>query len=207
MIPERGERSADDRRRVAVAVSVAATVLLIAYPLRYVLLPFALAGGLAFATAPAVRWLKRRLRFPHVAAVLAVFTPVCATSPRLAYWISMALIRQTKELAVDGPAILSRVLHDVMGGEPGQADALARQVWQRFGESLSPSADAAALVGAAFALLMGGVLTIVLYFYFLFDSERLAGGALWLVPPGRASPCGRWRCGSGQCYGVTWSAW
>ena len=30
---------------------------------------------------------------------------------------------------------------------------------------------------------MAGVLTVVLYFYFLYDSERLAGGALWLVPP------------------------
>ena len=73
-----GVRSADDRRRIAVAIGVAAAVLLIAYPLRYVLLPFAFAGGLAFATAPAVRWLKRRFRFPHVAAVLAVFVPVCA---------------------------------------------------------------------------------------------------------------------------------
>jgi predicted PurR-regulated permease PerM len=188
MIPERGQRSADGKRRAALTVGVAAAVLLIAYPLRYVLLPFALAGGLAFATAPAVRWLKRRLRFPHVVAVLAVFTPVCAACAALSYWISAALVRQTKELAADGPAVLSRVLHDVMGGDPGQADALARQVWQRFGESLTPSADAAVLVGAAFALLMGGVLTIVLYFYFLYDSERLAGGALWLVPPDWREP-------------------
>jgi predicted PurR-regulated permease PerM len=188
MIPAPGERSADDRRRVAVAVGVAAAVLLIAYPLRYVLLPFAFAGGLAFATAPAVRRFKRRLRFPHIAAVLTVFIPVCAACAGLAYWISMALVRQTKELAADGPAILSRIFHDVMGGDPGRADDLARQVWQRLGESLTPSAGAAALVGAAFALLMGAVLTIVLYFYFLFDSERLAGGALWLVPPSRREP-------------------
>ena len=54
-------------------IAVAAAVLLIAYPLRYVLIPFAVAGGMAFATSPAVDWLQRRLRFPHVAAVLAVF--------------------------------------------------------------------------------------------------------------------------------------
>ena len=40
----------------------------------------------------------------------------------------MALVRQTKELAVNGPSILSRILHDVMGGDPGQADTLAHQV-------------------------------------------------------------------------------
>ncbi len=32
---------------------------------------------------------------------------------------------------------------------------------------------------------MGGVLTIVLYFFFLYDAGRLLRGALWLVPPGR----------------------
>jgi len=69
-----------------------------------------------------------------------------------------------------------------------QSDAQARQVWQRLGESLTPSADAAVLVGASLALLMGGVLTVVLYFYFLYDPERLAPGALWLVPPRRREP-------------------
>lgn len=188
MIPVRGERSSDGRRRAVLAVAVVAAALLIAYPIRYILLPFAVAGGLAFATAPAVRWLKRRLRFPHVAAVLAVFVPVSAACSGLAYWVGTALVRQAKELAADGPAVLGRLLHDVMGGNSGRADALAQQVWQRFGESLTQSADAAALVGAAFALLMGGVLTIVLYFYFLYDSERLADGALWLVPPGWREP-------------------
>ena len=188
MIPVRGERSADGRRRAALTVAAAAAALLIAYPLRYVLLPFAVAGGLAFATTPAVRWLKRRLHFPHVAAVLTVFLPVTAACTALAYWVSTALVRQAKELADDGPAVLGRILHDVMGGDPGRVDALAQQVWQRFGESLTQSADATALVGAAFALLMGGVLTIVLYFYFLYDSERLADGALWLVPPDWREP-------------------
>ncbi len=173
----------DARPRIVTAFAVAAAVLLVAYPLRYVLLPFAVAGGLAFATSPAVGWLRRRLRFPRVAAVLAVFVPVTTACAALAYWICTTLVRQAKELADDGPAVLGRLLHAVMGGDPGRADALARQVWQRVGENLTQYADAAALVGAAFALLMAGVLTVVLYFYFLYDSERLAGGALWLVPP------------------------
>ncbi len=173
----------DARPRAITALAVAAAALLLAYPLRYVLLPFAVAGGLAFATSPAVGWLRRRLRFPRVAAVLAVFVPVTAACAALAYWISTTLARQGKELADAGPVVLGRLLRAVMGGDPGRADALAQQVWQRFGENLTQYADAAALVGAAFALLMAGVLTVVLYFYFLYDSERLAGGALWLVPP------------------------
>ena len=75
MTSARGGRPTDGRFRAAALIVVAAVVLLIAYPLRYVLIPFAVAGGMAFATSPAVEWLQRRLRFPHIAAVLAVFAP------------------------------------------------------------------------------------------------------------------------------------
>ena len=185
MTPARDGRSTDGRFRAAAVIVVAAAVLLIAYPLRYVLIPFAVAGGMAFATSPAVEWLQRRLRFPHVAAVLAVFAPTSAAGVALAYWIGTSLAHQAQELAVNGPTLLAQLLREVMSDNPGQADAVARQVWQQLQESLAPSANAAALVSAAFAVVMGGVLTIVLYFYFLYDGERLAHGTLWLVPPGR----------------------
>lgn len=122
---------------------------------------------------------------------MAVFTPSTAAYAALAYWIGAEVVRQVGEMAAGAPRLLGQTFRIVLGGGQGdlfgwhvQADELAGQVCERLGASLTP-ADTVVLVGTVFGVLMGGVLTIVLYFFFLYGAERLLRGALWLVPPGR----------------------
>jgi predicted PurR-regulated permease PerM len=175
---------ARDGRLWAAALAVTAVaVLLVAYPLRYILIPFVVAGGLAFATGPAVRWLKRRLRLPHAVAVVAVFAPVSAACGSLAYWLLTALVRQATEAAADLPRVLAGLLRDVLGLDAARAEATAREIAQRAPLALPSEGAPEVFAGAALGLLVGGVLTFVPYFYFPYDGEKLGRGALWLIPP------------------------
>jgi predicted PurR-regulated permease PerM len=55
---------------VAIAVALA---FLLAYPLRYVLLPFVAAGALAYLARPLVRLLHRRMKLPYWISALIAF--------------------------------------------------------------------------------------------------------------------------------------
>ncbi len=122
MSPAEGERKSG-RPRAGTLALAAAALLLIVYPLRYVLLPFAAAGGLAFVVSPAVRWLERRLRFPHPLAVVAVFIPDHGGAAALAYWMGVSIARQAAGLAADAPQLLDRMFRLLIGGDEGTSSA------------------------------------------------------------------------------------
>ena len=61
-------------QRWTLAVLVTACILFIAYLFQYVLIPFVVAGGLAFVAAPWVNHLQQRLRLPRGVAALAPFS-------------------------------------------------------------------------------------------------------------------------------------
>ena len=141
MSPAEGERKGGGRPRAGTLALAAAALLLIVYPLRYILLPFAAAAALAFVVSPAVRWLERRLRFPHALAVVAVFTPTTAAAAALTYWMGVSIARQAAGLAADAPQLLDRMFRLLIGGNEGdffgrhvRADDLAGQAaseWAR----------------------------------------------------------------------------
>ena len=122
MSPAEGERKSG-RPRAGTLALAAAALLLIAYPLRYVLLPFVAAAALAFVVSPVVRWLERRLRFPHPLAVVAVFTPTTAAAAALAYWMGVSIARQAAGLAADAPQLLDRMFRLLIGGDEGTSSA------------------------------------------------------------------------------------
>lgn len=174
----------------AIAAGLTALIV-VAYLIRYVLLPFVIAGALTYVTAPVVRLLHGRLRFPRGLAVVLVFVVVTAILGGLAYWIGTAVVEQTIALANKAPEILERLLHQVLGadkiellGRSVDARSLANEILGGLATRLTGPSDVARSIGASFALLMGGFLTLVLYFYFLLDGAKLGRAALWLVPPG-----------------------
>jgi predicted PurR-regulated permease PerM len=174
--------------RWMLAVLAAAFILFLAYLLRYVLLPFIVAGALAYVATPAVRWIQFRLGGPRWLAALVPFIILLAFLTGAAFGIKAYLLPQVNSLLSDG-TLLEQFLqklfrgHEIaIGGKQYSARAAAQTIMDSARSNFDPQ-QAIADIGIAAALIMGLVLTIVLFLYFLVDGPRIARGIIWVVPP------------------------
>jgi len=180
---------ATPNRRWGLAVAVAAALLL-AYPLRFALIPFVIAGGLAYVATPAVEWLSRRLRWRRWIAATAVFVLCLTLLAGLGWWIKAVVFPDAVELTQSLPEMLRKVFVDAAGSDHVRLfghDLSADAVIGEAGSSVRAMAGGEGGVGEALfaglgALLMF-VLTISTFCYFLVSGPTLARGVLWLFPP------------------------
>jgi predicted PurR-regulated permease PerM len=171
------------------ALLALAFVLFLAYLLRYVLLPFILAGALAFLSAPAVRFLHQRWRFPRWLAALLPFLLVLVVLAVIGLGIKAYVLPEATELLANQKAIIDRFTEKLLDGRTinigghryGPRD-ISDLVLSSATSVFDPHQAMQALMLAT-GVVMGGVLTIVLLFYFLIDAPRVARGLIWVVPP------------------------
>jgi hypothetical protein len=71
------------------AVLGLAGALVLAYPLRYVLLPFAVAAALACLLRPAVGWAECRLRLPHAVAAALACAVTAGALGGIGWWLAV----------------------------------------------------------------------------------------------------------------------
>lgn len=175
--------------RWTLAVLAAAFTLFIAYLLRYVLLPFVVAGAIAFVVSPILEWLQRRFRFPRWLAALLPFLLVLIILSALGFLVHAFVIPQAtamlsqldhKLAAFLTTLFRGRALH--LGGQTYNAQQAAEALVRSF-EQMTRAQDPMRMLGLAFGAMMGGVLCVVLLFYFLLDGPRIGRGLIWLVPP------------------------
>ena len=182
---------------VALAIAL---ILLLAYPLRYVLLPFVAAGALTYVARPLLHGLERQFRFPRWAAALIAFVLFLVVLAAGAYAIVRVLLPQVWDMLGHSREVLEQFLRNVFHGEQIRLPSgtitvqqAANEILQwspltsgKPGEPMAGSIQAAQLVGLAttgITVIMGFVLTVVLFGFFLFTGAYLANGLLWLVPP------------------------
>lgn len=166
-----------------------AFLLFLAYLLRYVLLPFIVAGGIAFISAPLVRWLMKKWRLPHWAAALAPFVLLLVLLGLLAWGIEAFAVPEVTSLLKNMGPILDQAVSKMLGnktidinGKTLTAHTIALTIQQNLANAVNP-ANAIRDATMAFAGVMGLILTIVLLIYFLLDAPRIAQGLIWVVPP------------------------
>ena len=173
---------------VAAAVGLS---FLLAYPLRYVLLPFVAAGALAYVARPVISFLQKRWRFPRWAAALAPFLLLLNILAAIAYGIESLLGPQLVQVINNSQRVVQELLETMFKN-------LNIKDVQLFGQKIDASIAAARLIGAVkeavganallaigggIGALMGCVLTIAILAFLLFTGPQLARGTLWLVPP------------------------
>lgn len=167
------------------------------YLLRWVLLPFALAAGLAYICYPPCNWLRTRLRLPHALACLVMVMLVMVVVGGFGYLVVSRLAAEAGQFARNAP----RVIEEAAGY------AIGNQGTTVFGRQLTPAdvrdrvlAAAAGLLpiqkaeewaGAGVGTLAAAVLICVLLFYLLYSGQRLVQGAVWLLPPARRTAARR----------------
>lgn len=172
---------------------------LVVYQLRYVLAPFVAAGALCFIAYPAVRWLERRWRWPHLLAVVGVFVLIVGTIAGMFALFGWLAFDDIHHLAQNAPERLHQVAVQILGGEKGTllgkqltADELAGKISSKL-SVLIGTEDFMGYAAAVVASVGAGVLlTIVLFFYFLFSRQRLLDGLLWLCPPDKRPKIRAW---------------
>jgi predicted PurR-regulated permease PerM len=171
-----------------------ALVLVVVYLLRYVLLPFAVAGAFAFVASPLVRLMQQRFSWQRWVGALLVFLGYLCGFSLIGYLIARFAAPQLVAVINDLPNTLHRFFSVLFGGEEANflgSHLNAARLSQRLSEwsVQSPNAGSPDLrsvleaFGAGVASVMGLVLTLVLLLYFLVESPRLGRGAMWLVPP------------------------
>jgi predicted PurR-regulated permease PerM len=194
-------RPASPANRWILAVMAIALVLLLAYILRLVLVPFLIAGGLAYVSNPSIRWLQARLRLPRWAAAMGPLLVMLAVLAVIGIVVKVYVVPELTSLITEREEILERFLTTVFqgksipvgGGKTYTTHDAALAVLDNVG-ALVPRSEVIPTIGMACAVVMSGILTFVLYVYFLVDGPRLSRGMLWVVPPAlrpRAEAVGR----------------
>ena len=168
---------------------LAGFAVFIIYSLRYVLIPFAVAGGLAYLLTPAVGCLQKRARVPRAAAAVAIYFVAAGLLAAFAWGNGSRMYDNARQLFSGGPPQLHDFIARLMGGEhlsffgrQVSADDLAARA-QEAVNNVFLNDSLARAAGLAAGVTAGAVLFLVLLFYFLLQGPRLARGALNLAPP------------------------
>ena len=159
-----------------------------------VLLTFLLAGILAYALNPVIRWLES-WRVPRIVAVLGVFMALVVVFLLALLVLIIPAVGQVQaliqnpEVLTDGvTSLVSRAQEVPYVGE--QISAVDRTVLTEFVQSNAPSAGQAisgalGFIGGVFGVfgtLLNLLLMLIVSIYLLLDKERISGAALGAVP-------------------------
>lgn len=184
--------------RPLTAIAAMVLGLVLVYLLRYVLIPFTIAGALAFVAMPVVERWQKRVGGPRWVGALLVFVLYLIFGAAVGTVVVKFAHPQLIAVVGDLPNTLHRFFTIVFRGEETRvlgmtlnATELSRTLsaWRAQGSGAGVStADTHFLfdaLGIGIAFVMSVILTLVLLIYFLIEGPRLSRGALWLVPPGR----------------------
>ena len=173
--------------RTTTAVLVA--IALFFYFVRVILLPFVIAGAIAYACTPLVDGLARRTRAPRSLSAVLVFLVLLVLACGLGYFSIPPFIGEFVRLSSHLGSTVQTAVHRAIGdrtihvlgqnlnaAQIGLRAVTAVRGWLKLNEALP-----LALWG--FAGAFGLVLTLVLLFYFLLGGPHILRGLFWLIPP------------------------
>jgi predicted PurR-regulated permease PerM len=171
-----------------ILILIALGILL--HAIQWILLPFVVAGLLAYLCTPIVEWLAARTRSPRALIAAGIFLILLAFALSLGLLGLSPLVRQLTHLMTDFQGMLENLTKSIIGdqrvkvfGEPMNAAELAQAAAAGVRDWLGQAGRFVTLGTVASAAMFGVFLTWVLLFYFLLSGPAIARGFFWLVPP------------------------
>jgi predicted PurR-regulated permease PerM len=156
------------------AIMIGAVVLTIfLYFIKLILLPFVLAGIVAYILTPVLDWAAKRSGLPRLLLAVVLFLLLFGATVLVVIFAGQRLLAEGRGIAADLRGIIENFTRQAIGDQPvslfgsGQTDQIGM------------------LTGYSLAFVMGAFLTIVLLFYFLVSGRQVARGIFWIVPPHR----------------------
>jgi predicted PurR-regulated permease PerM len=170
------------------------TIAVFLYLVRVILLPFVIAGAVAFVCAPAVDWLAARLSVPRWVSASAMFVLLLGLAILTGSIAGPVLLDEFIPLISDLGGSLTRAARHVIGdrtvsilGHTMNASQLGQAAVDGIRGWLGQNGEFISLARMSFKGFFGVILLFVLLLYFLLGGPRLANGMLWLVPPNQRS--------------------
>jgi len=170
----------------------AVMVAVFLYWIKLILLPFVLAGIIAFVCTPLLDWAAERTRWPRLLFAVAAFLVLVTAAATLAIYAGERLVGEAQATAEDLQRLLENFAGQSLGDKPlnlfgttMNAQQIVQGVMERLRDWLGQTDQLTVLTGYSVVGITGAFLTVVLLFYFLVSGKRVAGGVFWIVPPHR----------------------
>jgi predicted PurR-regulated permease PerM len=168
------------------------TIVVFLYLIRVILLPFVIAGIIAYVCTPLVDRIARHGRMPRIAAVSLVFLTLAAIATAIG-WLSVPLLlSELKRVYLHLPHIIETLVKHWVGngttqflGQPMNAHQVAQALLTDLRNLLRQSGHLLLLASWGFAGAFAFILSWVLLFYFLAGAHRIGRDLMHLVPPAR----------------------
>ncbi|MEK4031852.1 AI-2E family transporter [Methylocystis sp. IM3] len=173
----------------ALAIVFAISVIVF-HEMRWALLPFVLAGLLAYLLNPLVNWISSRFGFSRIRSAVAVFAALVAIVIA-GGWLGLPpLWRELGRLVTDLRSILEAFAHSLVDdravvilGKNMDAAQIAESATSGLRDWIAQTGRATELATLTFAAVFGSILVLVLLFYLLVQGPEIVQGVLWLAPP------------------------
>jgi predicted PurR-regulated permease PerM len=179
-----------DRSSNLTIVTVVVGLVVFLYFVKDILLPFVVAGIVAFVTTPLVDWLAARTRLPRWVYALAVLCGILGLGALLGLLGAPPLLRELQRVAGDLQGTVTGFLRVLLGsrtfslmGQRLDAVAVGAMIARDAQSWMAQDGHLLEVAAAGAAGFFGGILMIVLLGYFLLDAHRIGRGLAWLVPP------------------------
>lgn len=171
-------------------VTVVVGIVVFLYLVREILLPFAVAGIVAFVTTPLVDWMAARTRMPRSLFALAILFALLGLGALLGWLGAPPLLREIEQIAGNLQGTVTGLLRVLLGdrtldlmGERLSAAGLGAMIAQQAQRWLSHGGRVLEVAALGVAGIFGAILAVVLLGYFLLDAHRIGRGLAWLIPP------------------------
>jgi len=175
----------------AVVVTFAALALFV-YLVGFIVLPFVIAGIIAYICTPLLDWLAGRTGLPRPLLAVLLFLLLVGVAGFTVAVAGRHLVTEIGGTVTDLQGTLDHLLHRAADGEPirlfGRSidlNGIAHTVGDRIHDWLGRPDRLMLVAGYSFAAVIGTFLTVVLLCYFLVSGKSVARGLFWLVPPSR----------------------
>lgn len=187
----RAAASRDSAELRAVVVTFAALALFV-YLVGFVVLPFVIAGIVAYVCTPLLDWLAGRTGLPRPLLAVVLFLVLIGVAGFAVTVAGRHLVAEIGSTVTDLQGTLDHLLHRAADGEPVRVfgrpldlNGIAGTIGDRIHGWFSRPDRLMLVAGFGFAILIGTFLTVVLLCYFLVGGKSVARGLFWLVPPSR----------------------
>jgi predicted PurR-regulated permease PerM len=185
-----GDHEHVDRFSTLSTLVILGAVALVVYEAQWILLPFVIAGLLAYICAPLIEILARHSRLPRLFCAVFVFLILLAAGALIGLLGFPPLVRELQHLTTDFQEVVQRLSRGILGaqrislfGRSVDADEAAAAVVAAVDDIVGRPERMALAAGVAFGTIFSGFLVVVLLFYFLVSGPAIGAGLFKLAPP------------------------
>jgi predicted PurR-regulated permease PerM len=184
-----GPLDSGETRAIVIGAIVLAAFL---YFIKLILLPFVLAGIVAYILTPVLDWTAKRSGLPRLLLAVATFLLLFGVVALVCVLAGQKLLVEVRGIAGDLQGMIEHFTRQAIGDHPItlfgstlDAHEIAEGAINRLRDWVGQTDQIGILTGYSLAFVMGAFLTTVLLFYFLVSGRQVASGIFWIVPPHR----------------------